>query len=247
MLERVENEIYLSLVIPAFNEEERIGENLVSVLNFLRSQTYRSEIIVVDDGSRDRTVEVATAIGRPDGLLRVVQNIKNLGKGGAVQAGMMTARGKYLFFSDADLSVPIDSLPTFLHQLQDRYDIVIGTRQSEGAKIIVRQPIYREIMGRIYTYLSNLVLGLQISDFTCGFKGFRKDAAQQLFARQRLKRWSFDSEILYLAKRQGYRILEVPVTWRNNEASKVRLWKDAIGSFVGLVRIRINDSLRAYR
>ncbi len=231
--------IHLSLVIPAFNEEARIGKNLARVLSFLSSQPYSSEVIVVDDGSQDRTVEVAREIGRQSGLLRTLRNSKNLGKGGAVRAGMLQAKGRYLFFSDSDLSVPIETLPAFLAELTRNCDVAIGTRQKAGANIEVRQPLYRELMGKAYTRLSNRILNLRISDFTCGFKGFRGDVARDLFSRQQLHNWSFDAEILYLARLKGCRVREIPVHWRDARGSKVRLWRDVISSFLGLVRIRL--------
>lgn len=245
--EERQRELYLSLVIPAFNEEARIGKNLGRLLSFLRSQSYASEVIIVDDGSRDRTAEVVQEIGRESSSLRMLRNDINLGKGGAVRAGMLEGKGQFLFFSDADLSVPIEILPDFLAQLENHCDVAIGTRQKVGARILIHQPFYREFMGKVYTRLSNRILGLQASDFTCGFKGFRREAARELFSRQRLTRWSFDSEILYLARLKGYRVLEIPVTWSDDEATKVKLWKDVISSFLGLIQIRLHGRRGAYR
>jgi len=233
------DQIYLSLIIPAFNEEARIQKNLGWILNFLKSQSYSSEIIIVDDGSQDRTVEVVRQIAQGNSQLRILRNNENLGKGGAVQVGMREAKGRYLFFFDADLSVPIETLPAFLAELENHCDVAIGTRQKAGARIEVHQPFYRELMGKTYTRLSNWILNLGVSDFTCGFKGFRGDVARDLFSRQRLKNWSFDAEILYLARLKGYRIQEIPVTWRDDRGSKVRLWRDVISSFFGLVQIRL--------
>jgi dolichyl-phosphate beta-glucosyltransferase len=138
-------------------------------------------------------------------------------------------------------------LPGFLAQLRDHYDIAIASRRAPGAVIEIHQPFFRELMGKVFTSLSNLVLGLRHSDVTCGFKGFRRAAARQLFARQRLSNWSFDSEILYLAALKGCRVREIPVAWRNDEATKVRLWKDAAASFWGLLAIRKNHALGKYR
>ena len=239
--------IYLSLIIPAFNEETRIGRSLDRILSFLRSQPYSSEVIIVDDGSQDRTVElIRERYGNQDGV-RICQQPLNLGKGEAVKQGMLLGSGEYLFFSDADLSVPIEALPTFLTHLEDRCDITIGTRQKSGALIEVHQPFYREFMGKIYTSLSNWILGLPISDFTCGFKGFRREAARELFSRQRLKNWSFDAEILYLAQLKGYRLQEIPVHWRNDERTKVKLWRDIVNSFLGLIQIRLYDLWGKYQ
>jgi dolichyl-phosphate beta-glucosyltransferase len=154
---------------------------------------------------------------------------------------MLLGAGEYLFFTDADLSVPIETLPRFLTQLENHCDVIVGTRKKAGALIEVHQPFYREFMGKTYTMLSNWILASHISDFTCGFKGFRKEAARALFSLQRLKNWSFDSEILYLAELKGYRVEEVPVTWRDDKATKVKLWRDVASSFLGLMKIRANQ------
>jgi dolichyl-phosphate beta-glucosyltransferase len=238
---------YLSLVIPAFNEDRRIGQSLERILSFFRAQSYPFEIIVVDDGSTDRTVEVVRGFAASDPQLRVEPQPQNRGKGEAIRKGMLLAGGKYLFFSDADLSVPIEAVPDFLSRLEAGDDVAVGSRRIAGAVIEVHQPIHRELMGKVFTGLSNLILGLKLKDFTCGFKAFRRDAARELFSRQRLGGWSFDSEILYLAKSKGYRIAEVPVVWRNDEATKVRLGRDVVRSFVDLWNIRINHALGKYR
>ena len=239
--------IYLSLIIPAFNEETRIGISLDRILSFLRSQPYSSEVIIVDDGSKDRTRDlIRERYGNQDGV-RIYHQPRNLGKGEAVKKGMLLGNGEYLFFSDADLSVPIETLPTFLNYLEKHCDVTIGTRQKSGATIEVHQPFYREFMGKIYTRLSNWILGLSTSDFTCGFKGFRREAARELFSRQKLKNWSFDAEILYLAHLKDYPVLEIPVHWRNDERTKVRLWRDVVGSFLGLIQIRFNTFMRRYQ
>ncbi|HEY6197686.1 MAG TPA: dolichyl-phosphate beta-glucosyltransferase [Candidatus Binatia bacterium] len=238
---------YLSLIIPAFNEDRRIGQSLERILSFFRAQSYPFEIIVVDDGSTDRTVEVVRGFAASDPQLRVEPQPQNRGKGEAIRKGMLLAGGKYLFFSDADLSVPIEAVPDFLSRLEAGDDVAVGSRRIAGAVIEVHQPIHRELMGKVFTGLSNLILGLKLKDFTCGFKAFRRDAARELFSRQRLGGWSFDSEILYLAKSKGYRIAEVPVVWRNDEATKVRLGRDVVRSFVDLWNIRINHALGKYR
>ena len=229
--------VYLSLIIPAFNEEMRIAGSLERILKFLKGQPYTFEIIIIDDGSKDRTVELVKNRFGQHSEIRINQQ-QNLGKGKAVQQGMLLASGKYLFFSDADLSVPIETLSLFLSHLEKDSDIAIGTRQKAGAIIEIHQPLFREFLGKVYTKLTNWILGLRFSDFTCGFKGFRKEAAKDLFSRQQLSNWSFDAEILYLAQLKGYRISEIPVHWRNDKRTKVKLWRDIVSSFLGLLRIR---------
>jgi dolichyl-phosphate beta-glucosyltransferase len=242
-----ETEPYLSLIIPTFNEELRIGKSLDRVLVFLHSQSRTFEVIVVDDGSRDRTVEVVEQFRNSDPAVRVERRPRNLGKGEAIRMGMLQGNGRYLFFSDADLSVPIEALPTFLSILENGCDVAVGSRRKPGAVLEVHQPLYRELMGKVFTWLSNWILDLRVSDFTCGFKGFRREAARELFSRQRLGNWSFDPEILYLAKIKGYRIKEIPVRWRNDRATKVRLWRDVVSSFFGLLYIRLYDLRGIYR
>ena len=235
------------MIVPVFNEEARIGKSLDLILDFLQSQRYSFEVIIADDGSRDGTVElVRDRFGRHSNV-KILSQLHNQGKGEAVKQGMLSASGDYLFFSDADLSVPIESLPAFLARLENHCDVIIGTRKKAGALIEIHQPFYREFMGKTYTMLSNWILTLQLSDFTCGFKGFRREAAKVLFSLQRLKNWSFDSEILYLAQLKGYKIEEIPVTWRDDKATKVKLWRDAVSSFLGLVKIRANQYVRRYK
>jgi len=229
---------YVSLIIPAFNEGPCIGKSLDHILSFFQSQPYSAEVIIVDDGSQDRTGELVRERYKSHDGVRIYQQPRNLGKGKAVQQGMLLGNGKYLFFSDADLSVPIETLSLFLSHLEKDSDIAIGTRQKAGATIEIHQPLYRELLGKIYTMLSNWILGLRISDFTCGFKGFRKEVAKDLFSRQQLSNWSFDAEILYLAHLKGYKVSEISVHWRNDQRTKVKLWRDIVSSFLGLLRIR---------
>ena len=247
MAESKPHPVYLSLIIPVYNEEQRIGKGLDRILSFLQFQPYSSEIIIVDDGSRDRTLEIVQERHGQDTKIRISKQSCNMGKGEAVKQGMLMGHGTYLFFSDADLSVPIETLSSFLSQLESLCDVAIGTRQKSGASIEVRQPFYRELLGKVYTSLSNWILGLQISDFTCGFKGFRKEASQEIFSRQQLSNWSFDAEILYLAQLKGYRLLEIPVRWRNDERTKVKLLRDILSSFLGLLKIRLYEYQGRYQ
>lgn len=242
-----ESPLNVSLIIPAYNEERRIGKSLEQIFPFCNAQGYPYEVIVVDDGSTDETVALIRERFGDQPHLRILQQPVHRGKGAAVQQGMLQARGDYLIFSDADLSVPIEALPTLLAELRNHCDCAIGSRRMAGSKIEVRQPRFRAIMGKFFTILSNLILGIRYYDATCGFKGFRREAARELFTRQRLQNWSFDSEILFIARRKGFRVSELPVVWRNDEATKVRLWKDVAASFLGLLSIRLNELLGRYR
>jgi dolichyl-phosphate beta-glucosyltransferase len=237
----------VSLIIPAFNEEKRIGKSLEQILFFCNAQREPYEVIIVDDGSTDNTVKLIRKQFGSQARVRIIEQPMHRGKGAAVQQGMLQAGGEYLFFSDADLSVPIEMLPVFVSELQNHCDVVIGSRRKPGAQIEVHQPIFREMMGKVFTYLSNLILGLRHSDVTCGFKGFRREVAHDLFKRQRLHNWSFDPEILYLAGLRAYAVSEVPVSWRDDKATKVRLWKDTVASFLGLLAIRMNHWRGKYR
>jgi dolichyl-phosphate beta-glucosyltransferase len=239
--------ILFSLIVLAYNEELRIGKSLEQILPFCNALGAPYEIIVVDDGSSDGTVSLVRGRFGDQTQLQLIQQPTRGGKGGAVRAGMLQARGDYLFFSDADLSVPIATLPAFFEALRDHCDIAIGSRRAPGAKIEVHQPWLREMLARVFTSLSTNLLGLRYYDLTCGFKGFRRDAAQELFTRQRLCNWSFDCEILFIARLKNYRVTEIPVSWRNAQGTKVRLWKDAAGSFFGLIEIRWNQWLGRYR
>lgn len=236
--------IKLSLVIPAYNEEKIIKESLEKILKFLSSKKYTWEVIVVDDGSIDRTSKIVKNFTRRGVLLKRFS--KNKGKGAAIKAGVMRARGNFVIFMDSDLSVPLTNIDKFLQELEKGRDVVIGSRRAEGSKIVAHQPVLRENMGRFFTFLSNLATGAHISDFTCGFKGFARKAARKIWENSLINRWSYDSEILFLTKRYGYEIVEVPVSWRNREDTRVVLAIDVLTSFRDLLKIRVNDILGRY-
>ncbi len=227
----------LSVVVPAYNEEARLDFSLKQICSFLRKQPYASEVIFVDDGSTDRTVALAKRelAGFPHTILK---NETNRGKGSAVRKGMLAAKGKFVLFTDADLSTPIEEAASFLRSLQGDYDVVIGSRALDESKVEVHQAFLREFMGKIFNRLARLLTFHKIRDSQCGFKGFRREAARELFSAQKMDGFSFDVEIVYLAQRKGLRILEAPVTWRNSPQSRVRLLGDPVRMFWDLVRIR---------
>lgn len=229
---------FLSVIIPAYNEENRLASTLESVQAFLKKQPYSSEIIVVDDGSRDQTIAVAK--GKLRGTdHRILENKENRGKGYTVKRGMLAGEGDYLLFCDADLSTPIEEASFFLEKMQqENIDVLIGSRALKNSRIVEHQPLVRESMGRIYNFLARLLAFHDVSDSQCGFKCFSKEAAQDLFARQTIDGFSFDAEIVYLAQKRGYVLKEEAVTWRNSPQTKVRFPWDPINMFLDLVRIR---------
>jgi dolichyl-phosphate beta-glucosyltransferase len=224
-----------------------MGERLPELLAFLHTQEYAYEIVVVDDGSTDSTPDLARQLLAGEERARVLVQPRNRGKGHAVKVGMLAAEGRYVLFTDADLSTPPAELDKFWNWLEEGFDVVIGSRKMPGANIVRHQPRWRESLGRVFTWLSDHIATKDISDVTCGFKCFTNEAAQTLFGLSVIDDWSFDAEVLFLAQRFKYRIKEVPVTWHDDPGSKVRLWKDAVNSLRGLLRIRLNASRGLYK
>ncbi len=231
---------FLTIVIPAFNEALRIPATLKNIATYLKESGKDYEILVVDDGSSDGTRDIVKALESELPSLRLLSYAPNRGKGYAVRFGILEARGRYILMTDADLSTPIDELDRFLPYLLDGTSIVIGTRKHSQAEILRRQPLWRESMGKAFTHISNLILGLHRSDFTCGFKAFEQSAAKRIFSRQRIRRWAFDSEILFLADREHYSVTEVPVRWMNSPETKVHILKDTLITFFSLWKIRLD-------
>lgn len=227
----------LSIVIPAYNEEARLPPTLARVVAWIRAQDFACEVVVVDDGSADRTADAARA-ALADVAHRVLVHARNRGKGAGLRTGMCDARGEYVLMTDADLSTPIEEAARFLDAHAAGAAVVIGTRKTHGAKLLRRQSRLRERMGRVFTLLSNALVCPGVTDFTCGFKCFRADACAAIFSRLREEGWAYDAEVLYLARRLGYGVVEVPVSWSNDPSTRVRLVRDAVGSFLGLLRIR---------
>ncbi len=236
--------IYLSVVVPVFNEEKRL-QGLAKIHQFLKLQKFSSELIVVNDGSTDKTLSKLEELQKTVPFV-IGSYQQNRGKGYAIKTGMLQARGKYRLFTDVDLSTPLIEFEKFKDYL-DKYDLVIGSRKMRGAKLLKRQPIIRESLGKVFTALSQFVLGVRVSDFTCGFKCFSAKAAENIFSQTMIERWGFDSEVLFLAKKLGFNIKEVPVEWRNDQASRVRFPQDAINSLSELITIKKNVALGRYQ
>lgn len=215
---------YLSVVIPAYKEGERIGRNLLEIDKYLKAKNYTYEIIVVEDGSPDNTAEVARNYSLQIPHLRVIDNPENHGKGYVVRQGLLEAKGKYRVFLDADGSTSITHLDTFLPQLESGYDVIIGSRDIEGAFVQVHQPKHREIMGNGGNWLIRIVLGLwRYPDTQCGFKMLTGEAAEQVASRMVIDRFGFDFELIILAHKLGFKVKQMPVRWMNEEGSTVSL------------------------
>jgi dolichyl-phosphate beta-glucosyltransferase len=224
----------LSFIIPAYNEELRLSKTISTVIEYFSKQDYTVEIIIVDDGSSDNTIKIAKEFGN----INVISQPKNMGKGAAVKRGMLESAGKYRIFSDADLSTPIYEIPKLLNILKNGYEVSIGSRAVDYSLIKKHQPFYRETMGKTFNKIVQLMVIKGISDTQCGFKGFTKAAAEQIFKRSLIKGFGFDVEILYIASKLGLNVLETPVEWYNAEGSKVSPVKDSLKMLFEILRIR---------
>lgn len=234
---------YISVVVPVYNEERRI-KNLTYIVSYLKKQKYSWEIVLVNDGSKDKTQDKLNQLKRKRNFTIISYN-ENQGKGFAVKTGMLSAKGKYRVFTDIDLSTPITEFDKLLPYL-NKYDIVIGSRKMKESNVITRQPFIRELLGRMFTLLSQKVLQVDVSDFTCGFKCFSSKAVNKTFSKQTINGWGFDSEILHIGKITKHSIKEIPVIWRNDPRTKVKFPGAVISSFIELIKIRINSAKGLY-
>ncbi|HEX9926206.1 MAG TPA: dolichyl-phosphate beta-glucosyltransferase [Anaerolineae bacterium] len=238
------NSTFLSIIIPAYNEEVRLPQTLPKVIEFVEAQTYKAEVVLVDDGSVDRTAEIVEAFVAEHACLRLVK-AEHRGKGHAVKIGMLQARGEYAFLCDADLAMPITELPKFLPPVQNGYQVAIGSREGEGA-MRYNEPAYRHLMGRVFNWLVKILAVPGFEDTQCGFKCFHRSVKEDLFSYQTIDGFSFDVEILYVAQKRGYRIIEVPILWYYQVESKVHPVKDTIRMVRDMVNVRRNDGLGHY-
>jgi glycosyltransferase involved in cell wall biosynthesis len=229
---------YLSLIIPARNEERRLPQSLEQVFAFLDRQSYTSEVVVVVNASFDRTLEIAREFAQEHDNLHIVHKLEG-GKGRAVRAGMLEAHGEYRIFCDSDFSMPVEQVAKLLPLPPDRADIVIASREAPGA-VRYNEPTYRHFTGRVFNTIIRLMVLPDLQDTQCGFKCFRAEIAEELFELQTIEEWAFDVELLFIAKRKGYTVREVAVDWYFNPESKVKIIRDSWRMFWDLIRIRRN-------
>jgi len=231
----------ISVVIPAYREEGTLRDTFSKITGYLVNKGNPYEILIVVDGSPDKTLEIAKEIATKDSNVKVLINERNRGKGFSVKRGMLEATGDYVLFTDADLSTPIEELDKLLFALRQDCDVAIGSRALPGSQVKIHQPFYREYSGRAFNLIMRLITFLNIKDTQCGFKCFTKKAVKDVFKRQMLDGFSFDVEDLYIAKKLGYRIKEVPVVWIDSESTTVSFIKHSIQMFIDLLMIRLND------
>jgi glycosyltransferase involved in cell wall biosynthesis len=236
----------LSIVVPSYNEETRLPRSLEKIRAYVAKNHPDAEVIVVDDGSKDGTAQVVEEWRRDWPALRLVPNGENRGKGYSVRHGMLDARGRVALFTDADLSAPIEEADKLLDALRNA-DVAFGSRAMDRALIFVHQSRFREVAGIIFNRCVRLFTGLSFEDTQCGFKAFRMDRSRIIFEQQRVERFGFDPEILFLAKRHGLRTVEVPVRWAHDPATKVHVFHDSLHMFWDLVVIRWNAIVGRYR
>lgn len=237
----------LSIVIPAYNEQHRIGPTLDTMAAYLNGKDYETEVIVVDDGSADSTQQEVRNRMETFPNLRLLDNGANHGKGYSVRHGVTEARGEYVLFFDADSSTPIDQIENFWPRFDQGYDICIGSRSLPDSDVVVRQPWLREIMGRVFRVLVRLLAIGDFSDTQCGFKAFSASSAKVVFKRQTLEGFGFDVELLYVAKKFGFRIAEVAVKWIDSPESKLHPGIDAMKMFLELISIRFKNVMGKYQ
>ena len=236
----------ISIVIPAYNEALRIGQTLKRVLGCVSSQGWQAEVLVVDDGSSDGTCDIVRQFMASHSELHLVHNPGNRGKGYSVRNGLLQAVGEFVMFTDADLSAPMQEADRLFDALLAGADVAIGSRWLDRSRQTQHQPMYRRLFGRCFNGVTRLVMNLPYADTQCGFKAFRRPAAQMIFRLQRVERWGFDPEILFIARRLGFKISEVPVSWGHDERSKMSYLRDGAKMLEEMAVIRTNSLLGRY-
>jgi glycosyltransferase involved in cell wall biosynthesis len=235
----------LSIIIPSYNEELRLPLSLGLIAEYIAKSGRPTEVLVVDDGSKDRTSAVAESFRSRIPLLRVVSNGENRGKGYSVRHGMQEAHGEIVLFTDADLSAPIEEADKLLAGLKD-HDVAIGSRALDRSMITVHESAFREFAGIVFNQIVRIVLWLPFVDTQCGFKAFRRERCKIIFDQQRIERFGFDPELLYLARHHGLKAAEIPVRWAHSPATKVNMMRDSVQMFLDVFTIRWNALLGRY-
>jgi glycosyltransferase involved in cell wall biosynthesis len=236
-----------SIIIPAYNETARIEVALSMVTECLQRRGWDAEVLVVDDGSTDNTAALVEAWSRKHPAVQLIRNGQNHGKGYSVRNGMLRASGEIVMFTDADLSSPMDEAERLFRAIDEGADVAIGSRWLTGRRIVHKQPLYRRVFGRCFNALTRTIMRLPFADTQCGFKAFRREAAHLVFGLQRIERWGFDPEILFIAVSRGLRVAEVPVTWGHDERSRISYLRDGMQMLMELVYIRWGALTGQYR
>ena len=236
----------LSIVIPAYNEGARIERTLDRVMSCVEKQGWDAEVLVVDDGSVDTTAAIIQRWMETHPRLHLMKNEGNRGKGYSVRNGLLQAAGDVVMFTDADLSAPMEEAERLLAAIADGADVAIGSRWMDKTRQTIHQPLYRRFFGRCFNWVTRTVMGLPFKDTQCGFKAFRRPAAQVIFRLQRIERWGFDPEILFISRKLGYEIREVPVTWGHDERSRMSYLKDGMKMLEEMAVIRANSIAGRY-
>lgn len=229
-----------SIIIPAYNESTRLAASLEKILSYATIRGWDAEILVVNDGSSDSTPEIVRTYSEKNPRLKLLENPGNRGKGYSVRNGMLHAQGEILLFSDADLSSPIEEAEKLFAAVAMGADVAIGSRWLQSHLQTQRQPLYRQLFGRLFNLLLRITLGLQFKDTQCGFKAFNRRAAEAIFPLQQIERWGFDPELLYLAKRFRLKVVEVPVTWAHREGTRISPLRDGGKMFLEMLAVRWN-------
>jgi glycosyltransferase involved in cell wall biosynthesis len=235
-----------SIVIPAYNESARIPTTLKSVVSCIRAQGWSAEVIVVNDGSQDATGNIVREFAKTAPEVRLLENPGNRGKGYSVRSGILLALGEVVMFTDSDLSAPIEEAERLFAAIEQGADIAIGSRWLESGRQTHRQPLYRQFFGRCFNAVTRGVMGLRFADTQCGFKAFTRAAAQTVFQLQTIERWGFDPEILFIALKRGYRVVEVPVSWAHDERSRMSYLRDGMKMLEEIAIVRWNALLGRY-
>ena len=237
------DKIFISIIIPVYNEEDRIQSFLLTVTDHLKKKDFLYEMVIVDDGSTDGTIKIVESLLKEKllGKYKILKLPVNLGKGAAIRRGMLESNGEYIFFIDADGSTPIEEIDNFISHFSANFDIYIGTRTLKQ-----KAPLKRKFFGYGYILLAKYFLKLGVSDITCGFKCYKRESAQKIFSRQKLNNWSFDAEDIFIARKHGYKIKEIPVKWEHTPGSKVNVLKNVFVCGLDLFRIRRNDIRKVY-